>query len=569
MLPFQTRNGLLEFFQHHLQIQNAQSCIPDNTSIHIRKLPFVLQVILPNLRLQYAAPRYYSCPEEAKLGACEAAILNIQYNLMMPGDVDLTSASPSVRDSTIQPLLGYHDGKSLSLSAPTALPAPPCGTILSSNTTFMPVTSNSLNLPGAPTSAESAPNNTTASTLSRTVPDSSMLVSLPNIVSSNHRDPIGSHTVMGSGPNVTPSSGQQTTVGSCTPSASNLPDQNQNGSTRTETVRTDKIALASNAATTSRPCAYFCAQANSTFNASQFGSPANPQLMCAPTQSNTAAGIAIQPNLASSMPQVAYAPYASYRTIPGPPPVAPFQSINYPSCSAFTGNYMLPVGSNVVTSAPAFLPIPLQNAGSNASNALGLLQTQSNGLPISTPSNISTQATIALNSSVVLPDCPSHLAMNGYEYSPLIPGSLATTNLVNPYGNPSAYLVDSNTVLMGSNGQLSGLPSVVTMPQTSVSGTTDLIHHASIGQSGPLSTSQVPQTGLYRLSLPVHAVQTPSTQLNSVTQNQAALLGLLSQTQTQSVLPSHSSNSCPTGSVSAAQTIPATGSQSINVPAAV
>lgn len=249
--------------------------------------------------------------------------------------VDLNSVSSSLRDSTIQPLLSYHDGKSLPLPVPTALATAPCGTVHSSNTTFVPVTSNTLSNTVISTSVESLSTVSTASALNRTVHDSSTLVPITNTASSTHQDSVSSYAVMSSGPNLTSSSSQQTSASSCTPSVSNLSDQSHSGSTRTETTRSDKVAIASNTVMNSRPCAYLCAQPNQNFNMSQFGSTANPQLVCAPTQSNTTAGVTIQSNLTSSMQQVAYAPYTSYRTIQGPPPVSPFQGINYPSCTGW------------------------------------------------------------------------------------------------------------------------------------------------------------------------------------------------------------------------------------------
>ncbi|CAH8630771.1 unnamed protein product [Dicrocoelium dendriticum] len=47
---------------------------------------YIGQVYLPNLRLQYQSPRYYATPEEAKIGACEMAILHLQYHQVMSAD---------------------------------------------------------------------------------------------------------------------------------------------------------------------------------------------------------------------------------------------------------------------------------------------------------------------------------------------------------------------------------------------------------------------------------------------------------------------------------------------------
>ncbi|KAF6779796.1 hypothetical protein AHF37_00735 [Paragonimus kellicotti] len=152
--------------------------------------------------------------------------------------------------------------------------------------------------------------------------------------------------------------------------------------------------------------------------------------------------------------------------------LATLSAAAFASCPAFPANYALTFGSSILPSGAAFLPMTLPPFGQTNNPSLGLLQTQTNNLPMSgTPNQACAQTTVGLNSSA---DCAGALNLNGFEYMPpFMSSSIGTAGLIAPYSNLPTYLIDPNgmpntntaAMMLGSSGNLTGLHSVVNMPQ--------------------------------------------------------------------------------------------------------
>ncbi|CAL8088580.1 unnamed protein product [Calicophoron daubneyi] len=537
------------------------------------------QVLLPNLHLQYQAARYYATPEEAKIGACETAIQSLQYNQMVLAEGDMNIPANTVRDTIVSPFVAPSEG--LMNIPPLPVPFMPLSAIAiphSQKLTSTPAvqTSDSVSNSSPACPSQDKVVSTAVYENSSGAPISSMLVS-------NRKDSQSSFST------VTTNSAQPTnpSSGTVNPTYTTLngTSTSGNGNCGVSTTRFESTEFPSsvpNMMTSARSCAVICAQPGSLVTLSNFGPPPISQLIY-PQQSlanlGPCTGFSTNP---TSGPQVAYASFPNFRPL-HQPQLSTLSTGSYGSCAALATNYALAFGSGVMPSGATFLPLQLQTTGPNTNNTLGLLQAQSNALQIPTAPNVPSQSggqsAVAMNSTLPPQDCAQSLAMNGFDYSSqLLSAPLTASNMINPFANPSAYIMDPNgltpgqaaAVMVGSGSTLSGLSSVGGVPQSVGNCTSEMIQSSTIGQSATLSVPQMPHTGLYTLGLPVPTMQTPPSQMSSTPSNQASLLGLLGQSQTNQQTAQNQPVANSNVSLPTTQPTPESSSQvSLPVPAPV
>ncbi|KAA3679050.1 uncharacterized protein DEA37_0000098 [Paragonimus westermani] len=489
------------------------------------------EVILPNLRLQFQTPRYYATPEEAKIGACETAILHLQYNQSVSPDDVCNATVP--KESSSSKFLSPNEG---ALSIP---PLPPPSTV--SLPTLSLSTSQNINLINNASNIISTSNSSSIGVVLTNVSPSTLHENPTNMTVSSalvppRHDAQGTPTARESSIStlVTSASGSSLST-LCRFSLQNTPGVGSSTSSL-ETNSPGGADLSANtngSVKSSKSCAIICTQPGSLVALSNLGSfthviyppPFVPNLaQCATYPVPSALG-----NSAAQLT-------SSHLKQSNEQHLATISAATFAPCPAFPANYALTVGSGILPSGAAFLPMTLPPFGQTNNHSLGLLQTQTNNLPMSgTPNQACAQTNVGLNSSA---DCTGALNLNGFEYMPpFMSSSIGAAGLIAPYSNLPTYLIDTNgmpnantaAMMLGSSGSLTGLHSVVNMPQATVSCSGDLTSNTAMGQAATLSSAHVPQTGLYNLGLQAPTFQTPPSQLATASNTPNSLLGVLMQ----------------------------------------
>ncbi|KAF5401279.1 hypothetical protein PHET_05331 [Paragonimus heterotremus] len=513
---------------------------------------YIGQVILPNLRLQFQTPRYYATPEEAKIGACETAILHLQYNQPISPDDVCNATAP--KESPAPTFLNVNEGvlSGPSLTPPPTVSLPILSLSTSQSTNLINNASNIISTSNS-SSVGAVPTNVNPSTLH----ECTINMAASSALASARRDAQGALTVMGTSMSTLVTSASGSSLSTLRPFSLQNTQGVESFSTSSHDTNSQEGAdlptITNGNVNSSKSCVITYAQRQPLAALPNYG-PSTHVIYPPLPVPNLAqcAAYPVPPVLSNNAAQLT----SSHIKLSGEHQLATLSAAAFAACPAFPANYALTLGSSILPSGAAFLPMTLPPFGQTNNPSLGLLQTQTNNLPMSgTPNQACAQTTVGLNSSA---DCAGALNLNGFEYMPpFMSSSIGAAGLIAPYSNLPTYLIDPNgmtntntaAMMLGSSGSLTGLHSVVNMPQATVSCSGDLAPNTAMGQSATLSTAHIPHTGLYNLGLQAPTFQTPPSQLATGSSNPNSLLGVLMQqpqlsqqaTSTQSFVNSSSS----------------------------